>query len=117
MKKLSPVRIYSAGGPPPGTPITPGTQIILAEGVAGGGHAPSAVSLPQHPLPLESMAGSPVTFSISRLVLYQCCGSGIRCFFPPGSGFGMNFFRVPDLEGMSFGGIFLRILVLLFFFY
>lgn len=73
MKKLSPVRIYS-GGPPPGTPITPGTQIILSEGVAGGGRSSSgaspAVSLPQHPLPLESMGGlnSPVTISISRLV-------------------------------------------------
>ncbi len=62
MKKLSPVR---GGMYPPGTPtITPGTQIILAEGVAP--------TLPQHPLPLDTVnnssasSSSPVTISISR---------------------------------------------------
>ena len=78
MKKQSPVRIYT-GGPPPGTPITPGTQIILSEGVAGGRSSfnpttsSSVVSLPQHPLPMESVgqnnsnsSSSPVTISISR---------------------------------------------------
>ncbi len=69
MKKLSPVR---GGMYPPGTPtITPGTQIILAEGVAGSGRPPT---LPQHPLPLDSVnngssASSPVTISISRCLL------------------------------------------------
>jgi hypothetical protein len=35
-------------------------------------------------------------------------------FYPldPGSGSGMNFFWIPDLWGMFFGEIFLRILVL-----
>ena len=31
----SPAKIYT-GSPPPGTPIPPGTQIILSEGVSGG---------------------------------------------------------------------------------
>ncbi len=68
IKKLSPVR---GGMYPPGTPtITPGTQIILAEGVAG------PPTLPQHPLPLDtvnnssaSSSSSPVTISISRCLL------------------------------------------------
>jgi hypothetical protein len=38
-------------------------------------------------------------------------------FYPldPGSGSGMNYFRIPDPRGMFFGEIFLRILVLKFF--
>ena len=46
---LSPAKIY-CGGPPPGTPITPGTQIILSEGVAGG---VTKLSLPMHPVPQQ----------------------------------------------------------------
>jgi len=69
---VSPAKIYS-GGPPPGTPITPGTQIILSEGVAGGvtklslspataavaaaGNG-SGLSLPMHPLPLPAQENS-----------------------------------------------------------
>lgn len=59
---LSPAKIYS-GGPPPGTPITPGTQIILSEGVAGGVTKLSlSPALPLHPLPPppQTSAGLPL---------------------------------------------------------
>jgi hypothetical protein len=54
-----PGSVYTSA-PPPGTPITPGTQIILSEGMANnisvGGMARvhPVVSLPLHPLPPTS---------------------------------------------------------------
>jgi len=62
-------RVYSSM-PPANTPITPGTQIILSEGVANGGVRPGAncvsinpiVSLPLHPVPQSQTE----TMSITR---------------------------------------------------
>jgi len=59
---LSPAKIYN-GGPPPGTPITPGTQIILSEGVAGGVTKLSlspGLALPLHPLPQQTIHSLPL---------------------------------------------------------
>jgi hypothetical protein len=41
-------------------------------------------------------------------------GSG--AFLPPGSGSGMNFFRIPDPRGMFFGEIFKESLFFIFFY-
>ena len=52
----TPASVYTSA-PPPGTPITPGTQIILSEGVTNninlGGvtRVSPVVNLPLHPLP------------------------------------------------------------------
>ena len=67
-------RVYSSL-PQGNTPITPGTQIILSEGVANGGVAGGRgvancvsinpiVSLPLHPVPQSQTE----TLSITRLV-------------------------------------------------
>ena len=68
---MSPAKIYT-GSPPPGTPIPPGTQIILSEGMSGGMTklgklSLSPVALPLHPLPKEEgdkmVAASPLTIT------------------------------------------------------
>ena len=58
---FTPGTVYTSA-PPPGTPITPGTQIILSEGVAnnislapGVARVGPMVSLPLHPLPQASV--------------------------------------------------------------
>ena len=57
----APASVYTSA-PPPGTPITPGTQIILSEGVANninlGGvtRVSPVVNLPLHPLPPTTSA-------------------------------------------------------------
>jgi len=70
---MSPAKIYT-GSPPPGTPIPPGTQIILSEGVSGGVTklSLSPVTLPMHPVPKEEggrlismSSGSPMSISSS----------------------------------------------------
>ncbi|XP_023348137.1 uncharacterized protein LOC111716862 [Eurytemora carolleeae] len=59
---LSPAKIYN-GGPPPGTPITPGTQIILSEGVASG---VTKLSLsPSVSLPLDSTSPPRIFHTVS----------------------------------------------------
>ncbi len=61
-------RVYSSL-PPANTPITPGTQIILSEGVANGGVAGRQncvsinpiVSLPLHPVPQSQTENLSIT--------------------------------------------------------
>lgn len=65
--------------PPPGTPITPGTQIILSEGIAnnlnmaGVTRVNPAVSLPLHPLP-PTTAPKPHTTTSGSVVVTPAVG-------------------------------------------
>jgi len=87
---ISPVSVDRQ--PPHGTPIAPGTQIILSEGVAGGVTRLSGgvsvaplppVSLPQHPLPpdpAKSLYGNSIT---SGSVVVTPAGNGPPAPPPP----------------------------------
>jgi hypothetical protein len=74
----APASVYTSA-PPPGTPITPGTQIILSEGVANninlGGvtRVSPVVNLPLHPLPPTTSA-EPIGITSGSVVVTPAVG-------------------------------------------
>jgi len=74
----APASVYTSA-PPPGTPITPGTQIILSEGVANninlGGvtRVSPVVNLPLHPLPPTTSA-EPIGLTSGSVVVTPAVG-------------------------------------------